>query len=147
MNYEHIFYDENGAFIPLSDGKELSSMELDVLRKTYLEAERKYFLALLDNKDIKKLFYKYAELSPSELFKKAMEIYDMIENGKVETPEELEMMKQMSLEEADKYHISLLSKYEALMALLLAAAREKGRFREKIFHEVYDSSEEKSRSR
>ncbi len=123
------FYSGDGEFSPIISKHGNVDADLADLRNTYMKAEREYFITLLKKKEIRDQFAMWAysgNYTADEIFEKAMLLQDDLENGKLYTPEEEERMKQMSPEERDKFHMSRLENVEGLIALLYAAAKDKG---------------------
>ena len=120
-----ILYDEKGEFIPQTASHGNVNGDLAYLRNTYMEAEREYFETLLAIPEIREKFMEYLDCSSDYLFAEATRIQDKLENGELETKEDIERMKSMSSEEKDLYHLKRLEYAEGLMCLLFAAARDK----------------------
>ncbi len=125
--FESMFYDENGNFKPLTGRIGTLDENKSLLRDTYMEAEKKYFLSLLSNEKTCRMFLDYTEQYADDLFSAAEKVMEKMESGQLETEEELEAMKKMSLEDADALHFRVLERYEAVLTLLLAAARDRVR--------------------
>ena len=128
-----ILYNEDGTFKPMTASHGNISGELANLRNTYLEAERDYFEHLLVDNDFRIFFKKMIDEYDSEaLFNIAMGYMEKLESGEIETEEEKQLMKSMSPELRDSFHMYKLENIEGLICLLLAAARDKVRIHELI---------------
>ena len=126
MNENEKKYNEEGLFKSLTSSHGNIDGELSHFRNTFLEVEREYFKALLSDKDIRNMFQELASSYNNEqLFETAMEIYNNIEMGTIETKEDLEKMKSLTPAEKDSYHLRVLEKNEGMMTLLLAATTDK----------------------
>ena len=125
FNPAHDMYYEDGSFKPLTASYGNISGDVETYRNTYMEAEREYFIKLLEDPEIREEFESYENYTSDELFYYAMDIQRKLEYGELETPEEIKLMASMPLEEADKYHMRKLEQAEGMMCLLFAAARDK----------------------
>ena len=125
VNLESIMYDTNGNFVPLTASHGNINSELSLLRNTYMEAERDYFEHLLTNDVIRNKFEKLLQYDSPNYINFALQLQENLENGTLETREELEMMRTMTPSERDNFHMKKLEEAEALMCLLLAAVRDK----------------------
>ena len=137
-DFNKLFFDENGNFIPLEaeDGNSLE--ELANFRNVFLESEREYFLQLLSNKRIRYIFDKFLSMDSESLLRYSIEMSERVENGELESREELMKMKQMSPEEREKYHFHKLLIAEVVIILAAATARDKVKMEELV--KEFDSS-------
>lgn len=125
VNLEGILYNEDGSFKPLTGKHGNISDELAHARNVYMEATREYFELLLADKEIREIFVTLTNEHGESLITAANVIRDRLENGMLESKEELEEMKKMSPEERDEFHMRKLEKAMGLMELLYAAAKDK----------------------
>ena len=132
VNLDGIMYDENGNFIPLAASHGNISSDLANFRDTYMKAEKEYFEYLLAIPRFYEAFNSYLHFDSGTLFSYAEDIHDRIENGNLESTKDLEIMKNMTPEERELFHLQKLEYAEALMCLLLAAARDKARILELV---------------
>ena len=135
ISLDGIMYNEDGSFIPLTGNNGNIDGELSDLRNTYLESEKKYFEHLLSDPDIFVQFKSLLDESADALFDYAVKFQQSLENGELETPEDLAKMANMSPEERDQFHMNKLIKAEGFMCLLFAAARDKVRIKELILEQ------------
>lgn len=119
-----MYYDD-GTFRPLVASHGNVSGDIAYYRNVYMEAEREYFTKLLERDDVRGMFIDYLNYSSDELLYAAKIHQERLENGELETREELEKMKSMTPRERDKYHMYKLESTEGLIALLLAAIKDK----------------------
>lgn len=144
-NLEEIFYSEDGTFHPLTDKIQGNTNgELAHARNTFMEAERERFLELLKDKKTLDRFLDLLTLDSESLLLEAQKLQDKLEYGEIETREEQEMMKSMTPEERDQFHMDNLTRVEGLIILLSAAARDKVKMLELI--KTMDLSEEEHMS-
>ena len=115
----NIFYDEKGKFIPIGDEWGNINPKISDLRNKYMEAEREYFLSLLENEKLYSHFLEILEYSDDELFREAEKLRNKLENGELESDEDKEKMAKMTPEERDQEWA------EGNLCLLLAAIRDK----------------------
>lgn len=125
VDLEGIMYNEDQTFKPLTSTHGNVNGDLASLRNVYMEAERDYFEQLLVIDRIRERFLDYVELDSESLFRAAIDIQNKIEEGTLESKEDIERMKSMSPGVRDEYHMSLLEQAEGLMCLLFAATRDK----------------------
>lgn len=125
-NAEEVFYNEDGAFTPLTDSSlGNTDKELAYARNTFMESEKERFLKLLKNEKVLSTFLKLLDLDSEHLLREAQELQDKLEYGEIETHEEKEMMKLMTPEEREAFHLKKLTQVEGLLILLNGAARDK----------------------
>ena len=141
VNLDGIMYDENGSFVPFTGSRGNIYADVALVRNTYMDAEKEYFEQLLANDALRKRFYEFMSYNTDVLYETAMKIHDDLENGNLETKEELEQMKLMTPAERDNFHNQKLYEAEGMMCLLLAAIRDKI----KILELVKQCSNERSR--
>jgi hypothetical protein len=126
-------YYEDGRFKPLTASYGNISGDIEHYRNTYMEAEKEYFTALLDKPNIREEFSKYVGCSTDELFETAMDYQRRLEYGELETKEQLLLMKYMTPEERDDFHMRNLEMAEQMLCLLLAAIRDKALILELVY--------------
>lgn len=141
---EKRMYNEDGSFRPLQGISGNVSDELADFRNIYMEAEKEYFETLLSDEKLRDYFESLIDEHGEELIKTAKKLHSMIEFGELESKEEVEMMKQSTPSEREKYHMHKLEEAEGLMCLLLAAARDKVKIKTLIM--VMKQRESKGRS-
>ena len=144
LNLTGIMYDEDGNFIPLTSNDGNINGKLAHLRNTYMEAEKYYFECLLSVDSIRKKFTYYLKCDSEQLLKYAAKLQYRLEYGLIENAEELEMMKTMTPQQRDEFHMKKLEETEGILCLLYAAARDKTKILELV--RVY-SDEPYTRSR
>mgnify|MGYP007070217534 CR=1 FL=1 len=127
LDLEGILFESDGSFIPFTANHGNVDGEIAEYRNIYMEAERNYFEKLLSVPHIKETFKKLVidNDSNDDLFQFAFSLQEAIENGNLETPEELKNMESMSSADRDNYHMKKLEEAEALMCIAFAAIRDK----------------------
>lgn len=140
INLDEIMYNEDQSFKPLTASNGNVDGNLSFFRDTYMEAEREYFESLLADEKFKNEFLSYINCDSDILFRLAIRIHEKIEYGTLETEEDIEIMKLMTPEEKDCYHMENLERAEGMMCLLLAATRDKVRILELIRTPEYGRS-------
>lgn len=133
-NREFLF-NEDGSFKPILSKNGNIDESVSELRNIYLESERNYFISLLSDEDMFNYFISLINLESDVLAEMAIDLQTKLENGEIETQEDLEKMKNMSLEERDNYHMELLGKAEGMIALLLGAVKDKTLIKGLIYSE------------
>ena len=144
-NLEEVFYDEEGKFQPLTDTAHGNTNgELAHVRNTFMDTERERFLELLQDNKVLERFIDLLTLDSESLLEEAQKLQEELEYGEIETREEQERMKSMTLEERDQFHMDNLTRVEGLIILLSAAARDKVKILELI--KTMDADEEEHMS-
>lgn len=119
------FYNNDGSFNPLTSSHGNISKNIADLRNTYLEAEKEYFEALLQDKEIFNWFNEMLQYDSETLANFAINEIKKIECGELLTQEEIREQENMTFEEKDNIYINKLSTSEAKIALALAAIKDK----------------------
>ena len=126
VNLEGILYNEDGIFKPLTDNHGNIDGRVAMLRDTYMQLERDNFETSLVDSKYRNAFIKALQNDSSDdLFEQAMEIMDQLESGELESEEEKRLMKYMSMEAADEFHMEKLEEAEKAACLFLAATKDK----------------------
>lgn len=141
---EEFFYSEDGSFKPLTSNYGNTDGKLAHYRNTFMKAEREYFLELLKSKELREVFTFLIDEDDEMILREATKIQNKFEHGELETREELELMKNMTPEERDNFHMRKLELAEGQLCLLYAAVRDKVLIKELV--KSFDYEEDKGMS-
>lgn len=141
---EKLFYGDDESFKPLLSNHGITDGELAHYRNTFMSAEKEYFLELLKDDELREEFILLINEDDDFLLREATKLQDKLENGELESREELELMKTMTSEEREKYHMRKLEIAEGKICLLYGAVRDKALIKALIKSYNIDESMERS---
>ena len=143
-DFEEFFYNVDGTYKGIGSRHGTDNEHIIRCRDEFMKAEREYFLELLKDEGVRDYFQKLLEEDDEAKFYEATRIQEKIENGELETREELRLMETMTPEERDNYHMRKLELAEGLLCLLFAAIRSKALVKDLV--KTYDYDDEKGMS-